>query len=119
MSRPFVSSRLQEPATLIQRGPDEIVNRRPVPGAEKRTGYHRGGAHRPTLPKMRQMLPEGTRLTESRTFWIAGVTVEPVGVGANASGGDVIEYGGVSYRAKHVEPWPGFVEVLGIREEGS
>ena len=45
--------------------------------------------------------------------------VEPIRVGANASGGDVIEYGGVSYRAQHVEAWPGFVEVLGIREVGS
>ena len=117
MSRPFVSSRLQEPATLIQRGPDEIVNRRPVPGAEKRTDITVVSAP-PDAAKMRQMLPEGTRLTESRTFWIEGVTVEPVGVGANASGGDVIEYGGVSYRAQHVEAWPGFVEVLGVRGEG-
>ena len=117
MSRPFVSSRFQEPATLIQRGPDEIVNRRPVPGAERRTDITVVSAP-PDAAKMRQMLPEGTRLTESRTFWIEGVKVEPVGVGANASGGDVIEYGGVSYRAQHVEAWPGFVEVLGIRGEG-
>ena len=118
MSRPFVSSRLQEPATLIPRGPDEIVNRRPVPGAERRTDITVVSAP-PDAAKMREMLPEGTRLTESRTFWIEGVTVEPVRVAANASGGDVIEYGGVSYRAQHVEAWPGFVEVLGIREGGS
>ncbi len=116
MSRPF-ANRLREPATLIQRGPDEIVNRRPVPGAEKRTDITVVSAP-PDAAKMREMLPEGTRLTESRTFWIAGVMVEPIRVGANASGGDVIEYGGVSYRAQHVEAWPGFVEVLGIREVG-
>ena len=118
MSRSFASKRFQESATLIQRGPDEIVNRRPVPGAEKRSDITVVSAP-PDAAKMREMLPEGTRLTESRTFWIAGVTVEPVRVGANASEGDVIEYGGVSYRAQHVEAWPGFVEVLGIREEGS
>ena len=116
MRRPF-ANRVKEPATLIQRGPDEIVNRRPVPGAEKRIDITVVSAP-PDAAKMREMLPEGTRLTESRTFWIEGVTVEPVGVGANASEGDEIEYRGVSYRAKHVEPWPGFVEVLGIREEG-
>ena len=94
MSRFFASKRLKEPATLIQRGPDEIVNRRPVPGAEKRTEITVVSAP-PDAAKMRQMLTEGTRLTESRTFWIEGVKVEPVRVGANASGGDVIEYGGV------------------------
>ena len=71
MSRSFASKRFQEPATLIQRGPDEIVNRRPVPGAEQRTDITVVSAP-PDAAKMRQMLPEGTRLTESRTFWIEG-----------------------------------------------
>ena len=117
MRKPFANRRFLEPATLIQRGPDEIVNRRPVPGAEKRTDITVVSAP-PDAAKMRQMLPEGTRLTESRTFWIAGVTVEPVRVGANASGGDVIEHKGTRYRVQHVEEWPGFVEVLGVRGEG-
>ena len=75
MSRSFASKRFQEPATLIQRGPDEIVNRRPVQGAEKRTDITVVSAP-PDAAKMRQMLTEGTRLTESRTFWIEGVKVD-------------------------------------------
>ena len=58
MRKPF-ANRLQEPATLIQRGPDEIVNRRPVPGAERRTDITVVTAP-PDAAKMREMLPEGT-----------------------------------------------------------
>ena len=75
MRKPF-ANRCQEPATLIQRGSDEIVNRRPVPGAERRTDITVVSAP-PDAAKMRQMLPEGTRLSESRMFWIDGVKVEP------------------------------------------
>ena len=75
-------------------------------------------ARPPDAAKTRNVLPEGTRLSESRMFWIAGVEVKPVRVGTGATEGDVIEYKGTRYRVNHVEQWPGFVEVLGVREEG-
>ena len=42
--------------------------------------------------------------------------MKPVRVGPGATEGDVIEYKGTRYRVNHVEQWPGFVEVLGVRE---
>ena len=118
MSRPFVSSRLQEPATLIRQEPGtDNEYGEWVPGQETRTDITVVSAP-PDAARMREMLPEGTRLTESRTFWIAGVEVKPVRIGADATEGDVIEHQGTCYRVQHVEEWPGFVDVLGVREEG-
>ncbi len=105
-----------EPATLIRQEPGQRVNGRWVPGQEVLTDITAVSAP-PDAAKMRDVLPEGTRLSESRTFWIEGVEIESVRVGANATEGDVIEYDGTRYKAHHVESWPGFVEVLGIREE--
>ena len=50
-------------------------------------------------------------------FWIEGIEIHPVRLGSDATEGDVIEYKGIRYRAYQVEEWPGFVEVLGVREE--
>ena len=118
MSRPFTSKRFRRPATLIRQEPggdneyDEWV-----PGQETRTDIAVISAP-PDAAKTRDVLPEGVRLSESRMFWIEGVEVKPVRVGTGATEGDVIEYKGTRYRVNQVEQWPGFVEVLGVREEG-
>ena len=118
MSRPFANRRFLEPATLIRQEPGgDNEYGEWVPGQETRTDITVISAP-PDAAKMRDVLPEGARLSESRTFWIAGVEVKPVRVGTGATEGDVIEYKGTRYRVSHVEQWPGFVEVLGVREEG-
>ena len=116
MSRPFTSSRFGEPATLIRQAPGQHVNRRWVPGQETLTEITVVSSP-PNAATMRDVLPEGARLSASRMFWIEGVEVKPVRVGTDATEGDVIEYESTRYRAHHVEEWPGFVEVLGVREE--
>ena len=117
MSRPFASPRFHRIATLIRREPGgDNEYGEWVPGRENRTDITVISAP-PDAGKTRDVLPEGVRLTESRMFWIAGVEVNPVRVGAAATEGDVIEYKGTCYRAYQVEEWPGFVEVLGVREE--
>ncbi len=117
MSRPFANRRFQEAATLIRQEPGgDNEYGEWVPGQETLTDITVISAP-PDAAKMRDVLPEGSRLSESRTFWIEGVEVKPVRVGTDATEGDLIEYKGVQYRANQVEEWPGFVEVLGIREE--
>ena len=117
MTRPFTSKRSQEPATLIRQEPGSRVNGRWVPGQETETDITVVSAP-PDAAKMRDMLPEGTRLSESRMFWIEGVEIQPVRLGTDATEGDMVEYKGVRYRAHNVEDWGDFVEALGIREEG-
>ena len=116
MTRPFTSRRFLEAATLIRQDPGSRVNGRWMPGQESRTDITVVSAP-PDAAKMRDVLPEGARLSESRTFWIEGVEVMPGRTGANAAEGDVVEYGSARYMTHPVEEWPGFVEVLGIREE--
>ena len=115
MNRPITSRRFRESATLIRQQSGQRVNRRWVPGAETRTEITVVSAPSDAA-KMRDLLPEGARLSESRTFWIEGSDVQPVRIGDNATEGDVIEYQDTRFRVQHVESWPGFVEVLGARE---
>ena len=118
MTRPFTSRRFLEVATLIQQEPGRDNDYGEwVPGRETRTEVTVVSAP-PDAAKIRDVLPEGARLSNSRTFWIESVEINPVRVGANAAEGDVIIYQGIRYRANHVEEWPGFAEVLGVREEG-
>ena len=118
MSRPFANRRFLEPATLIRQEPGSWNQYGEwVVGSVVQTGLTLVSAP-PDGAKMRDVLPEGSRLSESRMFWIEGVEVKPVRVGTGATEGDVIEYKGTRYRVNHVEQWPGFVEVLGVREEG-
>ncbi len=74
----------------------------------------------PSAAVMRDIVPEGGRLSESRMFWIDTDDLKPMRVGFNATDGDRIEYEGKRYRIKHVEDWTreGFVEVLAVREDG-
>ena len=116
MSRPFASPRFHRIATLIRQEPGgDNEYGECVPRQETRTEITLISAP-PDAGKTRGVLPEGVRLSESRMFWIAGVEVKPVRVGTDATEGDVIEYKGIRYRAYQVEGWPGFVEVLGVRE---
>ncbi len=117
MRKPFANRRFLEAATLIRQEPGgDNEYGEWVPGQETRTDITIVSAP-PDAAKMRDILPEGARLSESRMFWIDGVEVKPVRVGTGATEGDVIEYKGTCYRVQHVEEWPGFVEVLGVREE--
>lgn len=118
MRMPFANRRFLEPATLIRQEPggDNEFGEW-VPGQETRTGITVVSAP-PDAARMRDVLPEGVRLSESRIFWIDGVEVKPVQVGLNATEGDVIEHKGTRYRVNQIEEWPGFVEALGVREEG-
>ena len=118
MKRPFANRRFLEAATLIRQEPGtDNEYGEWVSGQETRTDITVVSAP-PDAAKMRDVLPEGTRLSESRIFWIDGIEVKPVKVGLNATEGDVIEHKGTRYRVNQIEEWPGFVEVLGVREEG-
>ena len=117
MRKLFANRRFLEAATVIRQEPGtDNEYGEWGSGQETRTDITVVSAP-PDAAKMRDVLPEGTRLSESRTFWIAGVEVKPVKVGLNATEGDVIEHKGTCYRVQHVEEWPGFVEVLSVREE--
>ena len=89
-----------------------------VPGRESGTPLSVVSAP-PSAGTLRNVMPEGDRLQDWRTFWIEGAA-EPVRVGAAPTEGDVIEYHEIRYRIRQVEDWwpHGFVEVLGVREEG-
>ena len=104
---------------LIRQAPGETDDHGEwVPGAETRTPLTVVSAP-PSAATQRDILPEGARLQEWRTFWFEG-QAQPLRVGANATDGDVIEYGGVRYRIRQVQDWRphGFTEALGVREEG-
>ena len=118
MSRPFASSRLKESATLIRQEPGHDNQYGEwVEGAEVSTDITVVSTP-PDAAKMRDLMPEGTRLTASRTFWIEGVEIKLAATGPNLTEADVIEYKDKRYRAHHLEQWPGFAEVLGIQEQG-
>ena len=110
MSRPFTSKRFRRSATLIRQEPggdneyDEWV-----PGQETRTDIT------VVIAPPRRREDSGCAARRSAAL---GVEVKPVRVGTGATEGDVIEYKGTRYRVNQVEQWPGFVEVLGVREEG-
>ena len=118
MTRPFTSGYFEEPAVLIRQHPGHRERGKWVPGAETRTEIAVVSAP-PSDGAMRDVLPEGARLEDWRQFWL-GNAVRPLRVGDKRTEGDVIEYGGIRYRAWQVKDWAphGFVEVLAVREEG-
>lgn len=65
---------------------------------------------------LRDVLPEGTRLSDSRIFWLT-TPVQPLRVGDNATDGDRIRYNGIEYRVLRVEDWDGVTEAVCIRED--
>ena len=119
MSRPITSRRFREAATLI----------RQEPGRWNDYGEWEEGAAQRTdivlassplgLGARREDLPEGARIENSRRFYLE-VEAAPVRTGEPATEGDVIEYADLRWRIKRVVDFRphGFVEALGVREEG-
>ena len=74
---------------------------------------------------MREVVPEGARVSASREFWVQvrpGEGPEPVRDGDHMRQGiDEIEYGGVRYRLLEVGDWSsdGFKHVVGVVADGS
>ena len=121
MTIPIADSRFAEKAKLIRQGPGHRDERgRWAPGDEEPPEEVSVVTAPPSSAAMRDVLPEGARLSETRTFWIDGDNLKPMRAGANATEGDVIVYEGFRYRVRHVEEWTkeGFVEALGVREDG-
>ena len=119
MPRPFTSPRFREDATLITQEPGRDNNYGEwVPGPEIRTAITVVSAP-PSAATARDVLPEGARLQDWRTFWFEH-SASPLRVGESQTEGDVIEYDGVRYRMRHVQDWQphGFVEVQAVREDG-
>ncbi len=119
MTRPFMSLRFRESTVLIRQEPgsrNEFGEW--VPGAETETELDVVSAP-PSAATVRDVLPEGARLHDWRTFWFEH-SARPLRVGQGQTDGDVIEYAGIRYRIRHVQDWQphGFVEVLAVREEG-
>ena len=119
MSRSFVSPqylrRFGELAVLIQqRG--HASRGRWIPDEETRTPLTVVSAPA-SHAAMRDVLPEGARLSDWRQFWFA-MQSDPVRIGEEQADGDAIEYQGVRYMLRQVADWGQFVEVLGVREEG-
>ena len=119
MTQPFTSGHFEESAVLIRQEPGHYNDYGEwVEGSEMRAEITLVSAP-PSDGTMRDVLPEGARLEDWRQFWLAD-TVQPLRVGEGPTEGDVIEYGGIRYRAWRVKDWAphGFVEVLAVREEG-
>ena len=114
----FGTRRHREAGTLIRQASGTYVAGIWTPGAETSTDVTVISA--PTsAARARDVLPEGARLSDSRTFWLEQ-QAEPLRVGADQTEGDVIEHRGTRYRLLSVYDWTPhtFVEVVGIREEG-
>ena len=119
MTTPFTTPRIfQESAALIRQDPGQHVRGRWQPGEETRATITCASAP-PSASTRRDILPEGARLSDWRTFWF-GSQAEPVRVGEGQTDGDVIEYRGIRYRLRQVDDWTPhrFIEALGVREEG-
>ena len=117
--RPISASRWAEPATLIQQTPgDDNQYGEWMSGEEVSTPLRLVSAP-PSMAIRRDVLPEGARLTDWRTFWLEPAA-KPLRVGAGQTDGDVIVYEGLRYRLRHVNDWTpdGCIEALGVREEG-
>lgn len=73
----------------------------------------------PNTATMREVLPEGTRLEDARTFWLDGPDIAPVRAGAQGAAADVIEYQGTRFRVHMVQDWRPHagLEIHAIREE--
>ena len=119
MTRPFASPRFREEALLIAQEPgyDNDYGEW-APGPESQNSISVVSAP-PSAATARDVLPEGARLHDWRTFWFEH-SARPLRVGQGQTDGDVIEYAGIRYRIRHVQDWQphGFVEVLAAREEG-
>ena len=105
----------REPATQIRQAPGQYVRGRWQPGEETATAINVVSAP-PSAATRREILPEGARLRDWRTFWF-DAPAAPLRVGEGQTDGDVILYKGVRYRLRQVADWGQFVEALGIREE--
>ena len=118
LASPAFMRRHGENATLIRQEPGRRVRGKWQPGAETATVISIVSAP-PSAATRREVLPEGARLQDWRTFWF-DAPAEPLQVGEGQTDGDVVLYQGVRYRLRHVNDWTphGFVEALGVREEG-
>ena len=119
VARPMIgNSRWRESATLLRQSPGYRARGKWQPGEETATAINVVSAP-PSTATRREVLPEGARLQDWRTFWF-DAPAEPVRVGDGQTDGDVILYRGVRYQLRHVNNWTprGFVEALGVREEG-
>ena len=118
MTRPITSPRFRERATLIQESGSYGNGGGWISGAVTRSQVIVVSAP-PNAATVRNIAPEGARIQDMRMFWVEQET-KPLRVGANQTDGDVIEYNGLRYRIRHVHDWRphGFVEALGVREDG-
>ena len=69
----------------------------------------------PISGEERQVLPEGIRLRDVRSFWLT----EPVTAtaeGTDGESGDQIEYDGATYRIFEVQDWAWFWECRGVAQ---
>ena len=69
----------------------------------------------PITGRDRQVLPEGLRDRDLRTFWLQE-TVEAVEEGTDGHGGDRIEYDGSTWQVMLVENWGGFSQAVTVRQ---
>lgn len=107
MVRP-ISRRFAEDAILIRqsaggRGDDGVF----VSGAEEQIPIRVATAPVPSksgISEMRDVLPEGARHSEQRTFWVT-MPLEALRRGSSASDSDYIEYNGQVFRVEGVSVW--------------
>ena len=72
-----------------------------------------------SMATVRDVLPEGTRVQDARTFWVDGVEVAPLRPESGTTA-DEIEYQGTRYRVQEVQDWrpDAGLEIHAIRVEG-
>ena len=109
---------------LLARAEDALLYQQ-APGTYTQQGYVYGGyvsrhinvvAQPPSEAVSARVLPEGTRVAGSFTFYVVGdLNVAPVRTGTMPTGRDIIRHRSVNYRVTSVEPWGVYVLVYAIR----
>ncbi len=115
-----IEQSFSEPAAVIREGKGHYNDFEEwVPGEDEETDVRLTVAPvtAQDAAEMREVLPEGARLSDARRFWLR----EPVeAIRAGTTDGDRVRYKGTEYRVLQVMDWSraGFVEALAVREQG-
>ena len=110
----FNNPLLVKKAVLVQRRGSRDSTGRWTEGAPTSTGVVVVTA--PLAGRERDLLPEGLREQDVRKFWLQGDMVTPIRVDdGDQADGDVLSFGGASFRAVKANDWQAFSEILAVK----
>jgi len=115
VARRLARSPFRRPAVLRRQTPGHRNDRgRFVPG--KVVDIAVMAVTAPLGGEERQVLPEGLRERDVRSFWLTE-RVDAVRQGSTGTGGDQIVYDGVTYQLFQVQAWGGWYECVGVAQQ--